>query len=182
MPHSINFAPDIVPKLPKINGVGGQPYRPSVGMMLLNEIGHVLVGKRIDTESNAWQMPQGGLNKDETTDTALWREMREEIGTDKAEILARSKNWLTYDFPPDLAPKLWNGQFSGQIQMWYLMRFTGDETDIRLDTYKPEFDEIKWVPPKDLPDLAIWFKKEIYSTVLSEFRPIMLSKSIRVKS
>lgn len=150
-----------------------QIYRPCVGIMLMNHEGKVLVGKRIDVISEAWQMPQGGIDQNEGPDKALWREMQEELGTVNAEIIAQSRSWFTYDFPSDLAPKLWQGQFAGQIQMWYLLKFNGDQQSIVLDRHKPEFSEVKWVAPSDILDMVIWFKKEIYKSILNEFGDLL---------
>ena len=137
--------------------------------MLVNEVGRVLVGKRLDMISDAWQMPQGGLDDGENADEALWREMHEEIGTIDADIVVRARQWLTYEFPADLAPKLWEGRFAGQTQMWYLLRFTGAEGDIDLNVHKAEFSTVKWVPPAELPGMVIWFKRDSYLSILQEF-------------
>ena len=137
--------------------------------MLVNEVGRVLIGKRVDTTANAWQMPQGGLDDGENTVEALWREMYEEIGTTDADIISRARQWLTYDFPTDLAPKLWDGRFVGQTQLWYLLRFTGTDHDIKLNVHDAEFSTVKWVPPTVLPNIVIAFKRNLYHAVLREF-------------
>jgi len=137
--------------------------------MLVNEVGRVLIGKRVDTTADAWQMPQGGLDDGENTIEALWREMYEEIGTTDADIVSRARQWLTYDFPTDLAPKLWGGRFAGQTQLWYLLRFTGTDHDIKLNVHDAEFSTVKWVPPAALPNMVIAFKRDLYYAVLREF-------------
>ena len=147
----------------------GLIYRRGVGMMLLNGEGKVLVGQRTDMISDAWQMPQGGIDAGEDPTEAAWRELREEVGTDKADLIAQTKGWLTYEFPNDLIPELWGGQFRGQIQKWYLMRFTGTDADIRLDDHEREFAQVQWVTHDVLLDRVVWFKRDSYAAILAEF-------------
>ena len=137
--------------------------------MLANASGKILIGKRIDMVSDAWQMPQGGLDDGESADDAVWREMREEIGTVNAGMVARARRWMHYDFPPDIAPTLWGGRFSGQVQLWYLLRFGGDDREIVLDSHDREFSEVRWVAATELPDVVIWFKRDSYLALLKEF-------------
>src|SRR5947209_5806066 len=120
------------------------PYRPSVGMMIINEHNRIFVGKRIDTKIAAWQMPQGGIDLGETPSGAALREMAEEIGCNKGHIIAESRYWYSYDVPIFLIPKLWNGHFRGQKQKWFLIRFTGTSVDINIHSSHPEFDEWRW--------------------------------------
>src|SRR5271163_2927794 len=115
------------------------PYRPGVGIMLLNHDNRVFVAKRIDTLSEAWQMPQGGIDDGETPLEAAVRELKEETGTDKATLIKESRDWLTYDLPDHLIPIIWNGKFRGQRQKWFAMRFTGKDSDINIETDHPEF-------------------------------------------
>ena len=139
--------------------------------MLLNPAGEVLVGRRIDMPIlPAWQMPQGGIDKGETPRQAALRELKEEIGTDKAEILGESRMWLKYDLPPELARGMWGGRYRGQRQKWFAMRFLGSDTDIDLATDHPEFDTWKWIPPEQLPELIVPFKRRLYIDILAEFR------------
>jgi putative (di)nucleoside polyphosphate hydrolase len=146
-------------------------YRPAVGIMLLNRRGEVLIARRIDIpEGEAWQMPQGGIDPGEDPRDAALRELREEIGTDKAEVLAESRAWLTYDLPPEIAPKVWGGRYRGQRQKWFAMRFTGEDCDIDLRTRHPEFDAWRWIAPECLPELIVTFKRELYLDLLAEFR------------
>ncbi len=146
-----------------------QGYRAGVGIMLLDRRGRVFVGRRIDTPGENWQMPQGGIDKGETPRAAALRELKEEAGTDKAEILAESRGWLSYDVPSSLASRLWRGRYRGQRQKWFALRFTGADGDIDLRTHHPEFDAWKWVTAADLPDLIVPFKRELYRAVLQEF-------------
>lgn len=148
-------------------------YRPCVGMMLLNRDGKVFVAKRIDMVAEAWQMPQGGVDAGETLQTAAMRELQEEIGTNKAEIIAESAEWLNYDLPEHLIGKLWGGKYRGQTQKWFLMRFTGDDSDINIETKHPEFSEWKWANPASLPELIVPFKKQLYVDVLEAFSPYL---------
>lgn len=149
------------------------PYRPCVGVMLVNAEGKVFVGKRIDNrEGDAWQMPQGGIDPGEDLDMAAKRELAEETGIDPAlaPIEARCSEELYYDLPPELLGKLWGGRYRGQRQMWLLARFKGSDTDIKLDAHDPaEFCEWKWVEPATLPDLIVPFKRDVYRAVLAQF-------------
>ncbi len=147
------------------------PYRPCVGILLLNSTDLVFVGRRIDTPG-AWQMPQGGIDENEPPAIAAQRELAEEIGTDRAEILAESRQWLTYDLPAHLIGKVWKGRYRGQQQRWFAFRFTGNDDDIRLNTAHPEFSDWQWVPPGDLVRLIVPFKREVYAAVVEEFRAL----------
>jgi putative (di)nucleoside polyphosphate hydrolase len=148
-------------------------YRPGVGIMLLNRDNEVFVARRIDLAAEAWQMPQGGIDPGEGPREAALRELKEEIGTDKAEILAESRGWLRYELPPALAGKVWGGRWRGQRQKWFAMRFTGRDADIDLATAHPEFNAWKWAPPRTLPELIIPFKRQLYVDVLAEFAAIL---------
>ena len=150
--------------------LGALPYRPCVGVMLLNAAGEVFVGRRIDREAEAWQMPQGGIDPGEEPVTAVFRELREEIGTDKARILAETPDWLTYDLPPQLLGRLWGGKYRGQRQKWFVLRFTGREDEIDLNTDHPEFEAWRWVSIDALPGLIVPFKRAIYTELVERFR------------
>jgi putative (di)nucleoside polyphosphate hydrolase len=147
-------------------------YRPAVGIMLLNPAGLAFIGRRIDMPAGlaAWQMPQGGIDPDETPRQAAFRELAEEVGTDKAEIIAETRGWLHYDLPSDIASRMWSGRWRGQRQKWFLMRFTGEDADINPATEHPEFDAWEWVEPERLPDLIVPFKRQLYRDLLAEFR------------
>jgi putative (di)nucleoside polyphosphate hydrolase len=148
-------------------------YRPNVGIMLLNATNEVFVARRIDGPPDAWQMPQGGVDKGEEPRAAAFRELKEEIGTDKAELIAESAGWLRYDVPADIAGRMWRGRYRGQRQKWFLTRFTGREEDIDLATEHPEFSAWKWVAAERLPELIVPFKRAVYVAILEEFRPYL---------
>jgi putative (di)nucleoside polyphosphate hydrolase len=146
------------------------PYRPCVGMMILSpNRENILVGKRIDSKGNSWQMPQGGINIGETPSKAALREMKEELGTDNAIIVAESRLWYSYDVPKVLIPRLWNGSYRGQKQKWFLLDYRGSDEEIDIDTLNPEFAEWKWIPKENLLDSVIPFKHRLYRAVLKEF-------------
>lgn len=148
------------------------PYRPGVGLMLFNPQGLVFTAKRIDTEADAWQMPQGGIDEGETPRQAAFRELKEEIGTDSAEILGESADWFRYDLPQDLVGKVWKGRFRGQTQKWFALRFTGRDCDIDIRTEHPEFRDWRWSRFDQLLTLIVPFKRDLYRAVISEFTPI----------
>jgi putative (di)nucleoside polyphosphate hydrolase len=145
-------------------------YRPAVGIMLLNARREVFVARRRDMPTMpAWQMPQGGIDPGETPRQAALRELKEEIGTAKAEIIGESRGWLHYDLPVELAASVWGGRYRGQRQKWFAMRFTGRDSDVNLATEHPEFDAWRWVAPSRLPELIVPFKRQLYFEILTEF-------------
>lgn len=145
--------------------------------MLIDAHGRVFVARRNDMISEAWQMPQGGIDEGETPRQAAMRELKEEIGTDAAEIVAETKDWLTYDLPAELVPKIWGGRYRGQKQKWFLLRFTGRDSDIDIDTDHPEFLEWKWAPLESLPELIVPFKRKLYRDLLEEFGPLIRAEA-----
>ncbi len=145
------------------------PYRPGVGIMLLNGRGQVFVAQRIDMPSAAWQMPQGGIDKGETPLAAAQRELEEETGTDKAEMIAESAEWHSYDLPEELVPLIWGGRFRGQTQKWFAFRFLGGDENIDIETESPEFSAWKWADMAELPDLIVPFKRKLYRKLVAEF-------------
>ena len=149
-------------------------YRPCVGVMLVNAEGKAFVGKRIDNrEGDWWQMPQGGIDDGEGIETALLREIWEEVGAkpEHLEIVTQLPDELFYDLPPELHGKLWGGRYRGQRQSWFLVRFTGTDADVDLEAHDPpEFCEWKWVEPDELPDLIVPFKRGVYETIVERFR------------
>lgn len=155
------------------------PYRPCVGIMLVNPRGHVLVARRIDMPSEAWQMPQGGIDPGEDPKAAAFREMEEEIGTTRAEIIGETEGWLNYDLPRDLVGKLWKGRYRGQTQKWFVLRFLGRDSDIDIETEDPEFLEWKWTDLESLPDLIVPFKRDLYAELVRRFGPLIRERVIR---
>ena len=150
-----------------------RPYRPGVGIMLLNASSLVFVGQRIDNPADAWQMPQGGIDEGEEPLAAAWREMHEEIGTDKAELVAESRDWLHYDLPAELADRIWKGRYRGQRQKWFVFRFRGRDDDINIATRHPEFRSWKWAPMAALPDMIVPFKRKLYRDLTAEFANLL---------
>lgn len=152
-------------------------YRPCAGLMIVNRHGHAFVGKRIDTkEGDWWQMPQGGIDEGEELHAAMLRELHEETGLtpEKVNLVAQSASQLFYDLPVELKGKLWGGRYIGQRQRWFLLRFSGEDSDIDLEAHDPpEFCDWRWVEPHLLPDLIIPFKRDIYRAVLAEFLPLI---------
>ena len=150
-------------------------YRPCVGLMIINDQRLIFTGQRLGYSSTAWQMPQGGIEKDEDPLVAAYRELQEEtsILKEKVELLAVSKDWLTYDLPSDLIPKLWNGVYRGQTQKWFLMRFIGEDSDIDLQTKMPEFSSWRWSTKQQLTANIVNFKKELYELLVKEFNTFL---------
>lgn len=146
------------------------PYRPCVGMMVVNAAGLVFVGQRIDAPGNAWQMPQGGIDEGEDPEAAAFRELEEEIGTRNVRIIDRTSDWLTYDLPEELIGKVWDGRYRGQKQLWFLMRFLGADSEINIQTGQAEFNAWKWLAIEDLPQTIVPFKKALYMELVDRFR------------
>lgn len=146
-------------------------YRPAAGIMLLNRDSKVWVGQRLDSSLEAWQMPQGGLDPGEDPETGALRELEEETGISRAlvEIIARAPGELTYDLPDDLIGVVWKQKWRGQRQTWFLARFLGTDSDVRIDTPEPEFRAWRWADPQDLPAMIVPFKRKLYEDVLAAF-------------
>lgn len=154
------------------------PYRPCVGVMVLNRAGLVFIGRRsggiehVD-DVHVWQMPQGGVDPGEDVYRAALRELREETNISSVELAGEATDWLSYDLPPEVANLAWNGRYRGQTQKWYALRFTGDESEIDVVNpaggHKPEFTDWRWEPMHNLPDLVIPFKRKVYQRVVTEF-------------
>jgi putative (di)nucleoside polyphosphate hydrolase len=152
-------------------GKDDQLYRRAVGVMLLNRDGKVFVGARIDNTDEAWQMPQGGIDKGEEPWATALRELEEETGIPPrlVERISSTPERLKYDLPKELRGKLWGGKWKGQDQDWYLCRFLGTDADVNIATKHPEFREWKWIEPRELPELIVPFKRDLYRQLLREF-------------
>jgi putative (di)nucleoside polyphosphate hydrolase len=148
------------------------PYRPCVGVMLFNPEGLVFVGKRIDQTVEGWQMPQGGIDGNETPSEAALRELEEEIGTNRCKILREMDEWLAYDLPAHLLGVALHGRYRGQRQKWIAMRYLGSDADINVATEHPEFAQWKWLAIEALPRMIVPFKRDTYAKVIAEFRDL----------
>jgi putative (di)nucleoside polyphosphate hydrolase len=151
------------------------PYRPNVGAVLFNREGRIFVARRANFHNaegpaGGWQLPQGGIDESEDPRVGIFRELGEEIGTERAEILGEHPDWLQYDLPPELIGKALGGKYRGQRQRWFALRFTGEDADIRLDLDPhPEFDAWRWDDLVNLPSLAVGFKRDIYAVLATSF-------------
>lgn len=160
-----------------MKNVSDLPYRACAGIMLVNMDGLVFVGQRIDKapENDAWQMPQGGIDKGETPREAALRELTEETGisVDLVDVIAESAEELYYDLPTELMGKIWGGKYRGQRQTWFLMRFKGEDSDVDIATEHAEFSKWQWVSPAQLPQLIVPFKRRLYEAVTAEFEALI---------
>jgi putative (di)nucleoside polyphosphate hydrolase len=148
-------------------------YRKCVGMMILNNNKKILVGRRLDHPSGYWQMPQGGIDENENPKEAVWREMMEEIGTNKAELIKISNQWINYDIPSETLKTLpWGDIYIGQTQKWFAFLFLGEDNDINVGTDNPEFSEWKWTRMDSIVDSIVPFKRDVYAKILEEFKDI----------
>lgn len=154
-------------------------YRAGVGIMLLNPEGQIFVGRRLRGCGGGWQMPQGGVEPGEKPIDAARRELREEIGTDNAELLGEADGWLRYDLPPELLGRTWQGRWRGQRQKWFAMSYLGQDQDIQIATEHPEFSAWRWADPAELPTLIVSFKRQLYTDILQQFSAVTPSSTGR---
>ena len=169
-------------KMPQVRAnTDSLPFRPCVGIMAVNSAGLVWVGRRADMRGDAegrgqwWQMPQGGIDEGEEPEDAARRELREETGIRSVEVIGRTRDWLTYNLPPELIGVAWGGRFRGQRQLWFAMRFTGDDSEIDIAPAgeKPEFEAWQWMPIDRLVGAIVPFKQEVYGRVIAELAPLV---------
>ena len=149
------------------------PMRTGVGIIVLNNNNQVFVGKRKDNPGDKWQMPQGGVDKGEDFITAMRRELIEETSIKNIKILKEIQNMYQYELPKNLVGIIWKGKFRGQRQKWFITKFLGKDDEINLDTQHPEFIDWKWIDPKDLPEVIVDFKKELYLNLLKEINQVI---------
>lgn len=148
-------------------------YRAGVGMVLIGPGWRIFIGRRTGAGAGWWQMPQGGIDPGESPQQAAWRELREEVGTDRALLLAESGGWHTYDVPAGLRPPFWQGRVRGQAQKWFAFRFTGDDADVDLGGDGAEFDAWRWASADEVLRAAVDFKRPVYEAVIEEFRHLL---------
>ena len=150
----------------------GLPYRPCVGVTLINPAGLIWAGRRLDSTADAWQMPQGGIDDGEKPRAAALRELEEETGikAERIKVLAKTHHWLTYDLPPELLGKVWGGKYRGQRQKWFLFRFDGDDSEVDIAREHPEFAAWRWIAADELLASIVPFKRAVYAKVIQSFR------------
>ena len=146
------------------------PVRIGVGVIVLNKNNHIFVGKRKDNPINKWQMPQGGVDKNESHLSAMKRELEEETSITNIKVLKILDDWLIYELPKNLVGIIWKGKFRGQKQKWFIVRFLGNDNEINIQTKKPEFIEWKWIEMNELPSVIVDFKKDVYIKLLAELK------------
>ena len=158
-----------------INDKKTLPLRIGVGIVLMNSENKIFVGKRIDNPKNYWQMPQGGVNKDENLYIAAKRELAEETGVTSIKLINELDEWLSYELPKNLLGKIWKGKYRGQKQKWFVMKFIGNNEEININTKNPEFLDWKWIDASELTNVAVNFKIEVYSKIKEKLKSINLS-------
>lgn len=153
----------------------GLPYRPCVGLLLLNRDGLIFAGRRIDSTAEAWQMPQGGIDEGETPSQAALRELEEEVGlgADHVEILRETADWLPYDLPDALLGKIWDGKYRGQMQKWFALSMLAEDAAINIATAEPEFAEWRWLRADDVMEMIVPFKRDVYRRVFTDFADLL---------
>jgi putative (di)nucleoside polyphosphate hydrolase len=155
--------------------IASLPFRPCVGLVVLNREGRIFAGQRVDNPGDAWQMPQGGIDPGESPREAAFRELHEETGIlpERATLLRESALWREYELPRHLVPKLWGGRFRGQTQRWFALRFVGEDGEIDLDAHHREFSRWAWMAPDELITRIVPFKRDTYGAVFAEFADLL---------
>ena len=153
------------------------PLRSGVGIVVLNKDNKVFVAKRIDNPKNFWQMPQGGVDDGEDYLTAAYRELEEETSIKNVELISELDGFITYNLPDHLLGIIWKGKYKGQIQKWFLMRHIGNDSEINIQTKKPEFLDWKWVDLKEITQLVVDFKLHVYKEVQEKVEKILINRS-----
>ena len=155
--------------------IASLPYRPCVGLMMLSSSGRIFAGQRLDMMVEGWQMPQGGVDEGETPIEAALRELGEEVGLrpEHVEVLRESGDWIPYDLPVEIVPKVMGGRWRGQTQKWFALRFVADDSAIRIDTEEPEFRDWAWLDRDELMSRIVPFKRSVYEKVFSEFSDLL---------
>ena len=156
-----------------LNKSKNPPLRLGVGIVLLNSDNKVFVGKRIDNPANFWQLPQGGVDKNEDLLCAARRELKEETNVESIELIKQIDDWLTYELPKNLLGKIWKGKYRGQKQKWFIMRFTGSEDEINIKTKNAEFKEWKWINTNQLINVVVSFKLNVYKSIIKELKILL---------
>ena len=149
------------------------PLRNGVGIVVLNSKNKVFVAKRIDNPKNFWQMPQGGVDKGEDFLTAAYRELEEETSIKNVELIQELEGTITYELPEHLLGIIWRGKYKGQKQKWFLMRYLGNDNDINIKTYKPEFLEWKWIDLDLITEVVVDFKLHVYKELKEKIKKII---------
>jgi len=155
------------------NKFKNQPLRLGVGIILLNSDNKVFVGKRIDNPVNFWQLPQGGVDKNEDLLCAAKRELKEETGVESVKLIKEIDNWLTYELPKNLLGKIWKGKYRGQKQKWFIMRFVGNEDEINIKSKNAEFKEWIWIDVNQLTNVVVSFKLDVYKSIVKELNILL---------
>ena len=153
----------------------GLPLRNGVGIVLLNNNNKIFVAKRIDNPKNFWQMPQGGVDKNENFLNAAYRELKEETSIENVKLIKELDGFMTYELPSNLIGIIWKGRYRGQKLKWFVMKFLGNDNEININTKKPEFLDWKWIELDKITEVVVKFKLEVYKKVKKEIKKILIN-------
>ena len=151
------------------------PLRNGVGIVLLNNNNKIFVAKRIDNPKNFWQMPQGGVDKNENLLNAAYRELKEETSIENVKLIKELDGFMTYELPSNLIGIIWKGRYRGQKLKWFVMKFLGNDNEININTKKPEFLDWKWIELDKITEVVVKFKLEVYKKVKKEIKKILIN-------